>query len=89
MLLEIITPLKVYFKEEVDLVKVPGAQGSFAMMHNHTPIVSALEPGIIKITQLSKERFFELYEEAIVEHHSNKITILASKIEETYPIMVR
>lgn len=53
MLLEIITPQKVFFKEEVDLVRVPGENGSFAMMHNHAPIISSLEPGIIKITQLT------------------------------------
>jgi F-type H+-transporting ATPase subunit epsilon len=89
MLLEIITPQKVYFKEEVDLVRVPGENGSFAMMHNHAPIISSLEPGIIKITQLTSDRYFELLEQAIVEQHSDRVTILATRIEETYPILVR
>lgn len=89
MLLEIITPQKLFFKEEVDVVRVPGTIGSFAMMHKHLPIVSTLEPGIIKVSQLANDRYFELKEKAIVEHHNNKITIIATKIEESHPIFVR
>lgn len=89
MLLEIITPEKVFFKDEVDLVRVPGSKGSFAMKQNHVPIISSLEPGIIKIIKDSDERFFELFEHAIVEQHNNTVTIVASKVEETYPIFVR
>lgn len=87
MLLEIITPKKVLFKDEVDIVRVPGAMGSFAMMHNHVPIISSLEPGIIKVTQHTQDKYFELFEHAIVEQHANKITILATRIEESYPIL--
>ena len=89
MLLEIITPQKVYFREDVELVRVPGSKGSFAMLHNHAPIISTLEKGIIKITNLGKDRYFELLEEAIVEQHQNHITILAAKIKETFPIYIR
>ncbi|MDX9846842.1 MAG: ATP synthase F1 subunit epsilon [Tenuifilaceae bacterium] len=89
MLLEIITPQKLFFKDQVDVVRVPGSKGSFAMMHNHVPIISTLEPGIIKITQLGNERFFHLFEKGVVEQHNNKITILATKVEETYPLFVR
>lgn len=82
MLLEIITPQKIFFKENVDLVRVPGTKGSFAMLHNHEGIVSSLEPGTIKVKVLEKERFFHLSEKALVEQHGNKITIIATKVEE-------
>jgi F-type H+-transporting ATPase subunit epsilon len=89
MILEIITPEKTVFRSEVDLVRVPGQNGSFAMLHNHAPIVSALAPGLIKIVHQVKERYFQLYSNAIVEQHNNVITIIASKVEETFPIFVR
>lgn len=90
MILEIITPEKVFFKDEVDLVRVPGTKGSFGMKQNHAPIISSLEPGILKIIQGSDERYFQLFDKAIVEQHKNHITIIiAGKIEETYPIFVR
>jgi len=89
MLLEIITPQKTFFKQEVEMVKVPGSKGSFAMKRNHTPIISTLEPGVIKVSNLGNDRYFKLLEKAIVEHHDNRITILATRVEETYPIFVR
>jgi F-type H+-transporting ATPase subunit epsilon len=89
MILEIITPERLFYRDEVDLVRVPGYKGSFAMMHNHAPIVSSLQPGIIKVVKNVKERYFQLNCEAFVEQHKNVITIVATSIEETYPIIIR
>jgi F-type H+-transporting ATPase subunit epsilon len=89
MLLEIITPEKLFFKEEVDLVRVPGSKGSFAMQLNHLPIISTLEPGIIKIVQGTDERYFELIDKAIVEQHKNIVTIIANRVKVAHPIFVR
>lgn len=89
MILEIITPEKIFFKDEVELVRVPGSKGSFAMKQKHIPIISSLEPGIIKIIKDDEERYFELFDHAIVEQHKNIVTIVASRVEETYPIFVR
>ncbi|HDP55445.1 MAG TPA: F0F1 ATP synthase subunit epsilon [Bacteroidetes bacterium] len=89
LMLEIITPNRVFFNERVDLVRVPGSKGSFAMLRGHLPIISTLEPGIIKIVQHLESRYFELGEKAIVEQHNNKVTIIATAIEESYPIFVR
>jgi F-type H+-transporting ATPase subunit epsilon len=89
MLLEIITPEKTFFKEEVDLVRVPGSKGSFAMKKSHAPIISTLEPGLIRIVQEPDERYFEIFDQAIVEQHGNKVTILTNKVQETFPIFVK
>ena len=89
LMLEIITPNRVFFNERVDLVRVPGSKGSFAMLKGHLPIISTLEPGIIKIVQHTESRYFELSEKAIVEQHNNKVTIIATAIEESSPIFVR
>ncbi len=85
MQLEIITPEKTIFNGEVLLVRVPGALGSFAMLRNHTPIISTLEPGIIKILTEDNEYFFELVEPAVVENHENKVTIIAECIKASSP----
>lgn len=82
MLLEIITPEKTAFSGEVLMVRVPGALGSFAMLRNHAPIISTLEPGIIKAITEEEERCFELTDSAIVENHENKITIIAERVKE-------
>ncbi|MDD2196406.1 MAG: F0F1 ATP synthase subunit epsilon [Bacteroidales bacterium] len=87
--LEIVTPNKVFFSDRVDWVRVPGSNGSFAMLNRHLPIISTLEPGLIKIVQQSNERYFEITEKAIVEQHDNHVTIIATAIEEAHPIFVR
>jgi F-type H+-transporting ATPase subunit epsilon len=89
MILEIITPEKTFLKEEAEIVRVPGTLGSFAMKKGHAPIISTLEPGLIKITQGQDERYFQLFDQAIVEQHNDKITIIANSIQETFPILVR
>lgn len=87
--LDIITPGKILFSEEVDWVRVPGSKGSFAMLKGHLPIVSTLEPGLIKIVQHTNERYFEIFESAIVEQHDNHVTIIAISIEEAHPLFLR
>jgi F-type H+-transporting ATPase subunit epsilon len=49
MYLEIVTPEATLFNGEVDSVAVPGVNGEFEMLNNHTPIVSVLKEGYVKI----------------------------------------
>lgn len=88
MILEIVTPEKILFKGEVKLVKVPGSNGSFAMLRSHAPIISTLEKGIIKVLFENKEKYFELLETAVVENHNDTVSILAENIRETGPVNI-
>jgi len=49
MNLEITTPDKTIFEGEVSLVQLPGIDGSFELLNNHAPMISALKKGKIKI----------------------------------------
>lgn len=88
MILEIVTPEKILFKGEVKLVKVPGSNGSFAMLRSHAPIISTLEKGILKVLFENKEKYFELLETAVVENHNDTVSILAENIRETGPVNI-
>lgn len=46
--LRIVSPEKVVFDGEVDLVTVPGTMGSFQILTNHAPIISSLEIGKVE-----------------------------------------
>lgn len=48
-ILEIVTPRRVLFKGEVTSFSVPGVKGSFQVLHDHAPLVSALQVGEAKI----------------------------------------
>lgn len=77
MYLEIITPDTKIFSGEIRLIQVPGTKGSFAVLRNHAPIISTLEPGKIRIiTQNGEENFFTI-DGGIIEVKDNKVIVLA------------
>ena len=77
MHLEIITPEKKIYSGEVNLVNLPGSDGSFGILENHAPIISTLKKGIIKITELNQtEKTFEV-KGGVIEMSKNNIIVLA------------
>ena len=46
---ELVSPEKLLFSEEVEMVVVPGAEGDFGVLPGHTPVISAVRPGVIYI----------------------------------------
>ena len=49
MKLEVITPERKIFNGEVIAVQLPGIDGSFQLLNQHAPIISALTSGSIKV----------------------------------------
>ncbi len=56
--LEIVTPIKVVFKQEVLHVKAPGVAGYFGVLHNHAPFLTALKVGVVEVRMAAGMRFF-------------------------------
>ena len=50
MNLEILTPEKKLFSDEVYGVQLPGVSGSFEVLDKHAPLVSSLKSGRIKVS---------------------------------------
>ena len=44
---ELVSPEKLLFSEDVEMVVVPGAEGDFGVLVGHAPLISALRPGVI------------------------------------------
>lgn len=77
MHLDIVTPEKNLYSGEIELVQLPGKNGSFEILNNHAPIVSTLEEGRIKIKPVGeKEIFFEV-KGGVIECKKNTISVLA------------
>lgn len=78
MQVEIITPDKEIYKGDAILVQLPGIDGSFEILNNHAPLISALKEGKIKLKK-SKEGADEYYEinGGVIEVLNNKVLILA------------
>ncbi|NVO08609.1 MAG: ATP synthase F1 subunit epsilon [Bacteroidales bacterium] len=81
MLLEIVTPKATIYKGEILLVRVPGSKGSFAVMKNHAPLTSTLEPGQIKVVEEDKkEIYFDISEIGLIEVKKNHVVVLSDSI---------
>ena len=80
MFLEIITPDKKLYQDEVKQVRLPGSNGLFEILNNHAPIVSTLEKGIIRVIDINNfTRTFKI-NGGIVENKDNKIIVLLESI---------
>jgi F-type H+-transporting ATPase subunit epsilon len=47
---DLVSPERLLFSGEVDQVDVPGSEGDFGVLAGHAPLVSALRPGIMRVT---------------------------------------
>jgi F-type H+-transporting ATPase subunit epsilon len=77
-LLEIITPQRQAFAEQVDMVVVPTSNGIVGVLAHHEPLFSSLTEGEIKISQAGKE-FFLAIGGGFMEIANDKVSILVSR----------
>ena len=79
MKLEIITPEKKLFSDEVTMVQVPGTKGEFQILKNHAAIVSTLNKGTITLRKTDNtEQTFEI-ESGLVKCNKNDVNILVEQ----------
>jgi F-type H+-transporting ATPase subunit epsilon len=83
--LEIITPEKPIFKDQIEAVTIPGTLGSFQILKDHAPLISSFEVGIIKVKKASAETFYTTAG-GTVEVSRNNVLLLADSIEKVETI---
>lgn len=85
MICDLISPETSYQIEETYYVQVPGSKGSFGILQKHAPLVSSLEPGIIKVIRTDgAELLFNIPAGGFVEVNDNIITIVAESVSQTF-----
>ncbi|GAB4266455.1 F0F1 ATP synthase subunit epsilon [Thermincola ferriacetica] len=77
---EIVTPERIVFSEEVEFVVVPGEEGYLGILANHAPIVAALKIGVMKVIQNQKEIKLAI-SGGFMEVSKNKLVVLADTAE--------
>jgi F-type H+-transporting ATPase subunit epsilon len=60
ILLEIVTPERLAYSEEVDSVVLPGGEGELGILPHHAPLVSTLGIGELKIRRGGEEELFAI-----------------------------
>ena len=78
--LEIVTPNKVFFNDDVIRLTAPGFEGGFQVLAKHAPYITIMVPGKVKIVTKEERELLFATSGGTVEVHSNKITMLAESI---------
>ena len=71
---EIISPERSILKTETSEVIIPSYEGEMGILKDHIPLITFLRPGIIKIIDGNKKKFFA--EEGTVEFSNNNLLFL-------------
>ncbi|WP_066633979.1 ATP synthase F1 subunit epsilon [Desulfolucanica intricata] len=79
--LDIVTPERKVFSDDVRFVVVPGAAGELGFLPDHAPLCSALKDGTVRVQQDGKEFKFTV-SGGFVEVKNSRVVILADSAEQ-------
>ena len=71
---EIVTPEKTAYSEDVEMVTLPGSEGELGVYPNHVPLLTRIEPGEIIVLKDGRESFLAVGE-GIVEITADHVAI--------------
>lgn len=78
--LRIVTPLRLFLHEQVDEVVLPGSEGEFGVLPDHTPMLALLKPGEGHYREGSIETWFAI-SGGFAEVLPDRVTVLADAAE--------
>ena len=75
---EFVTPEKLLFSSEVEQVIIPGSEGEFTILAEHSPIISSMKAGLIRIySDINSVPVVYFVTEGFIDMAANSLTILA------------
>ena len=74
--LEIVTPERLAYSDDVDMVLVPGIDGELGVLPHHTPLVSLLGVGELKIRKGGDEESFAIVG-GFLQVRPDKVVVMA------------
>ncbi len=76
LLLEIVTPERLAYREYVDSVQVPGIEGELGILPHHAPLVSMLGVGELRIRRGGIEESFAIFG-GFLQVRPDKVVVMA------------
>jgi len=87
--LEIVTPQRVVFREDVRFIIAPGADGELGVLPEHAPLVTNLDIGLVRVERDGAGDYLKIaVSGGFMEVRDNRIVILAEAAEESSEIDV-
>ncbi len=79
--LDLVTPERLLFSEEVQAVRAPGIEGSFGVLAGHAPLLTELTTGLIKVTLANGSEELIATSGGFMQVSLEKVIILADSAE--------
>ncbi|MEP6754619.1 MAG: F0F1 ATP synthase subunit epsilon [Chthonomonadales bacterium] len=80
-LLEMVTPEHVLFSLPVRAVRAPGIEGSLGILANHSPLMTVLQTGLVKVEHENGDEEYIATSGGFMEVSGSKTIILADTAE--------
>jgi F-type H+-transporting ATPase subunit epsilon len=77
---EIVSQDRTVFEGDVDIVVAPGADGEMGILPHHSPLLTTLKPGVLKVRYQGREDVF-VVSGGFMEVRPEIVTILADAAE--------
>jgi len=83
--LEIVTPERTAYSEDVEMVTLPGSEGELGVYPNHVPLLTTLNPGELRVLKGGKESFLAIGD-GFVEITGSTVSVLTDMALESTAI---
>lgn len=78
--LEIVTPQRLLYSEEVDGVTLPGSEGYLGILPGHLPLLTTLKPGVITYETGGRKQMMAVHG-GFVEVLPERVIVMADRIQ--------
>ena len=78
--LDIVTPEKVAFSDDIDLLEATAIDGNIGILPGHAPLVTALEIGVLKVVKGDEDIFISI-SEGFMEVKPRQINVIVRTAE--------
>src|SRR5512144_828988 len=85
---EIVSQDRIVYQGEPDIVVLPGSSGEMGILPNHSPVLTVLQFGVIRVRSKGVEQFFTV-SGGVVEVQPDQVTVLADAAENVAEIDTR
>jgi len=85
--LDIVTAEKVVYSDDVDLIVAPGIEGELGILPHHTPLMTALQAGELRVSK-GGEEFYLAISGGFLEVRPDRVIVLADAAERAEEIDV-
>ncbi len=85
---EIVSQDRMVYQGEVDIVVLPGAAGEMGVLPNHSPVLTVLKYGVVRVRSKGEDQFFTVAG-GVAEVQPDQVTVLADAAENVAEIDIQ